>query len=38
VDAVTRDGQILWLEQDGVRLRRMFEMLPERAIVIMTTQ
>lgn len=36
VDAVTRDGLILWLEQDGVRLRRMFELLPGRTIVLMT--
>ena len=35
VDAITQDGRILWLAQDGARPRRLIEKLPGRAVTVL---
>jgi hypothetical protein len=34
VDSITTDGKVLWLEQDGVRSRRMVDLLAGRVVFI----
>jgi len=36
VDAVTSDGSIMWLAQNGVRTRWLVEKLPGRSIAVLT--
>jgi hypothetical protein len=36
VEAVTQDGRILWLGQEGALTRRLWELVPERYVKIAT--
>ncbi|MDR6417704.1 hypothetical protein [Pseudarthrobacter sulfonivorans] len=36
VDAITKDGTILWLAQDGARPRRLIEQIPGRSVTDVT--